>query len=44
MMDMGMLAGEGLTVQIRGRELEKLQELAADIKEIVSKVPLSLSL
>ncbi len=38
MMDMGMLAGEGLTVQIRGRELEKLQELAADIKEIVSKV------
>lgn len=38
MMDMGMLAGDGLTVQIKGRELEKLQKIAADVKEIVSKV------
>lgn len=37
-MDMGMLAGNGLSVQIRGRDLEKLQKIAADIKEIVSKV------
>jgi len=38
MMDMGMLAGDGLTVQIKGRELEKLQKIAADVKEIVTKV------
>lgn len=38
MMDMGMLAGDGLTVQIKGRELEKLQKIAADVKEIVAKV------
>ncbi len=37
-MDMGALAGEGLTVQIRGRDLEKLQSLAGDIKEIMGKV------
>lgn len=37
-MDMGALAGEGLTVQIRGRDLDKLQSLANDIKETVSKV------
>ncbi len=37
-MDMGMLAGNGLSVQIRGRDLEKLQKIAADIKEIVLKV------
>ncbi|NBH14396.1 acriflavin resistance protein [Lachnospiraceae bacterium] len=38
MMDMGMLAGNGLTVRIKGRELEKLQKIAADVKEIVAKV------
>lgn len=37
-MDMGALAGEGLTVQIRGRDLDKLQSMANDMKEIVSKV------
>ncbi|MCI9081607.1 MAG: MMPL family transporter [Lachnospiraceae bacterium] len=38
MMDMGMLAGDGLTVQIKGRELEKLQKIAQDVKDIVEKV------
>ncbi len=38
MMDMGMLAGDGLTVQVKGRELEKLQKIANDVKEIVKKV------
>lgn len=37
-MDMGALAGEGLTVQIRGRDLEKLQSMANDVKEIMGKV------
>ncbi len=37
-MDMGALAGEGLTVQIRGRDLDKLQSIANDMKEIVSRV------
>lgn len=37
-MDMGALAGEGLTVQIRGRDLDKLQSMARDVKEIVSRV------
>lgn len=37
-MDMGALAGEGLSVQIRGRDLEKLQAMAGDVKEIVSNV------
>ncbi len=37
-MDMGALAGEGLTIQICGRDLDKLQSLANDMKEIVSKV------
>lgn len=37
-MDMGALAGEGLTIQIRGRDLEKLQSMAGDVKEIVSRV------
>lgn len=37
-MDMSALAGEGLSVQIRGRDLEKLQSIAKDIKEIVGKV------
>ena len=37
-MDMGAMAGEGLTVQIRGRDLDKLQSMAKDVTEIVSKV------
>ena len=37
-MDMGAMAGEGLTVQIRGRDLDKLQSMANDVKEIVSRV------
>lgn len=37
-MDMGALAGEGLTIQIRGRDLDKLQSMANDVKEIVSRV------
>lgn len=37
-MDMGAMAGEGLTVQIRGRDLDKLQSMAKDITEIVGRV------
>lgn len=37
-MDMGAMAGEGLTVQIRGRDLDKLQSMASDVKEIVSRI------
>lgn len=37
-MDMGALAGEGLSVQIKGRELDELQKIAGDIKKIVEKV------
>ncbi len=37
-MDMGAMAGEGLTVQIRGRDLDKLQTMAEDITEIVERV------
>ena len=37
-MDMGMLAGNGLSVRIKGRDLDKLQVIAEDMKEIVSKV------
>ncbi len=38
MMDMGALAGEGLSIQIKGRDLEKLQEIAKDVAGIVSDV------
>lgn len=37
-MDMGAMAGEGLTVQIRGRDLDKLQSMASDVKEIISRI------
>ena len=37
-MDMGALAGEGISVQIRGRDLDKLQELAKDVSAIVEQV------
>lgn len=34
-MDMTSLMGEGLSIQIKGRDLDKLQEIAKDISEIV---------
>lgn len=37
-MDMGALAGEGLSIRIKGRDLEKLQDLAKDVSAIVEKV------
>ncbi|MCI9531729.1 MAG: MMPL family transporter [Lachnospiraceae bacterium] len=37
-MDMGALAGEGLSVQVRGRDLGTLQEIAQEVSQIVSKV------
>ena len=37
-MDMGALAGEGLSVQVRGRDLDTLQELAKEVAEVVSGV------
>ena len=39
MMDMGMLGGSGVTVQIKGRDLDKLQDIAKDVSDIVTKVP-----
>ncbi len=37
-MDMGALAGEGLSVQVRGRDLDTLQEFAKEVAEVVSGV------
>ena len=37
-MDMSALGGSGISIQIRGREIDTLQELAADIASIVEKV------
>lgn len=34
-MDMSALGGSGISIQIRGREIDTLQEIAADIAEIV---------
>lgn len=34
-MDMTSMMGEGLSIQIKGRDLDKLQEIAKDISEIV---------
>lgn len=34
-MDMSALGGSGISVKIKGRELDKLQEIAADVAEIV---------
>ncbi|MCI8483154.1 MAG: MMPL family transporter [Lachnospiraceae bacterium] len=37
-MDMGALAGEGLSIRIKGRDLDKLQEIAKDVSGIVEKI------
>ncbi len=37
-MDMGALAGEGISVRIKGRDLEKLQEIAKNVSEVVGGV------
>ena len=37
-MDMSAMGGSGITIQVRGREIDKLQEIAAEIGEIVSNV------
>lgn len=37
-MDMSAMGGSGITVQVRGRDIDKLQELAADIADIVEHV------
>lgn len=37
-MDMGALAGEGLSIRIKGRDLDKLQKLAKDVSAVVAKV------
>ncbi len=34
-MDMSALGGEGISIQVRGREIDTLQEIAADIAQIV---------
>jgi len=34
-MDMTSMMGDGLSVRIKGRDLDKLQEIAKDISEIV---------
>lgn len=36
-MDMSALGGSGIQVEIRGKEMDKLQEIAADITEILEK-------
>lgn len=37
-MDMSALMGEGLSVQIKGRNLDKLQKIAKDVKKLVEDV------
>lgn len=37
-MDMTSMMGDGLSVQIKGRDLDKLQEIAKDISEIVENM------
>lgn len=37
-MDMSALGGEGISIQVRGRELDTLQELAQQVAEVVSSV------
>lgn len=37
-MDMGALAGEGLSIQVRGRDLDTLQDIAKEVSEVVAKV------
>lgn len=36
-MDMSALGGSGITIQVRGREIDTLQEIAGDISEIVAQ-------
>lgn len=36
-MDMSALGSSGINIQIRGRDLDRLQEIAADIKEIIKE-------
>ncbi|MDD3339385.1 MAG: efflux RND transporter permease subunit [Lachnospiraceae bacterium] len=38
-MDMSALGGSGVTVQIKGRDLDELQTIAKDVAGIVEKVP-----
>lgn len=38
-MDMSALGGSGITIQIKGKELDKLQELAQKVGKIVDGVP-----
>ena len=38
MMDMGMLGGSGITVQIKGRDLDELQRISAEVSDIVKDV------
>ena len=37
-MDMSALGGSGITVQVRGRDIDKLQEIAGDVAKIVEGV------
>lgn len=37
-MDMTSMMGSGLSVQIKGRDLDKLQEIATELSKIISKV------
>lgn len=37
-MDMSAMGGSGITVQVRGRDLDRLQEIAADVAQIVRGV------
>lgn len=37
MMDMSMLTGTGISVQVRGTDLEKLKTIAADVADLVSQ-------
>lgn len=34
-MDMGMLAGNGISIQVKGRDLDKLQEIAGDMAQLL---------
>ncbi|MBR6627065.1 MAG: efflux RND transporter permease subunit [Lachnospiraceae bacterium] len=37
-MDMSALGGSGISIQIQGRDLDRLKEIAADVAEIVAQV------
>lgn len=37
-MDMSMLGGSGISVMVKGRDLDKLQEIAKDVAELVASV------